>query len=132
MNQPSDELEPPLSRRIMNDLEAGPTPPVALEERVLRGLRAQRILAPRRSVRPWVAALLAAGIAFTIGLWVGQARPRPNVAETSIDVAGRELIVRAAPGAPEVAMIRDALNSAVVAAPLINRAAPSTRPVTWF
>lgn len=144
VNSTHDDAEPPLSRDVRQLLTSGPTARASLEDDVVRRLRSRGALRPaRRSVRltsSLVAAALAAGIAFVAGLSVGRARAERPRLTTTIDVAGSRVAIEAAPDAPAVAILRDALASAVLPAPLTARVAPTAAPVpqpaapavTWF
>jgi hypothetical protein len=83
-----EPFEPALDRAVMDSLAKHPLPPAALEERVIHGLRRQRLLrapAPVMFLRrmrfsaPWTAAAAAAMISFVVGVQVGRsgAEERP-------------------------------------------------------
>jgi hypothetical protein len=139
-HEPENADIPPLvPELVVARLREEPTPRAGLEDDVVARMHDTRVLrGPSRipTISPWLIAALAAGIAFVVGVSVGRrSATRPLPETTTIDVAGHAVAVQSAPDAPAIAIIRDALDSSIVRAPLIARpaAAPAaSRLVTWF
>ena len=130
MTHSPDEFEPPLPRRTMQHLEQVPAIPDHLEDEIVRRLHARRVLGRHRSRGNWTVVAIAAGISFAAGSLLG--RFGPSTPATTIEVAGQSVVVQAEPDAPTVMLIRGALETAIVKAPLVNRSVPAPRASTWF
>jgi hypothetical protein len=83
MKQKPDEFEEPLAPDVLAQLEQGPSPPPALEEKTLRRLRARGLLRDRsrawRVALPFASAAMAATIGLVVGLRAGQAGERARL-----------------------------------------------------